>query len=166
MRNGSRVFLVEVQALVAPTRYGTPQRVVQGVDSKQVALLAAILKRAGLDLAGCDVFVKVAGGGRLDDPAADLALLVALASSLRERAVPAGTLVLGEVGLTGSVRQATAEAERLREAARHGFRRAVCAVAAGERPTVADGQLAVISAVSVEEAVALALAPHADRERG
>ena len=119
VRNGSRVFLVEVQALVAPSRYGTPQRVVQGVDSKRVALLAAILeKRAGLDLAGCDVFVKVAGGGRLDDPAADLALLAALASSLRERPVPAGTLVLGEVGLTGVVRPAAAESERLREAQR------------------------------------------------
>ena len=96
VRNGSRNFLVEVQALVSTSRYGTPQRVVQGVDGKRVALLAAILeKRAGLDLAGCDIFVKVAGGARLEDPAADLALLAALASSLREIPVPVDTLVLG-----------------------------------------------------------------------
>ncbi|MBD3222772.1 DNA repair protein RadA [bacterium] len=164
VRNGSRTFLVEVQALVAPTRYGTPQRVVQGVDSKRVALLAAILeKRAGLDLAGCDVFVKVAGGARLDDPAADLAVLVALASSLRERPLPAGTLVLGEVGLTGAVRPAAAESERLREAARHGFRRAVCAAGGNAEPVVG---LVVVAATSVEEAVALAMAPHAETERG
>ena len=166
VRNGSRVFLVEVQALVAPTRYGTPQRVVQGLDAKRVALLAAILeKRAGLDLAGCDVFVKVAGGGRLDDPAADLAVLAALASSLRERPVPVGTLVLGEVGLTGTVRPVAAESERLREAARHGYRRAVCGEQKGGRAADAAG-LAVLAAASVEEAVALALSPDADQERG
>jgi len=167
VRNGSRVFLVEVQALVAPTRYGTPQRVVQGVDAKRVALLAAILeKRAGLDLAGCDVFVKVAGGGRLDDPAADLALLVALASSLRERQVPPGTLVLGEVGLTGAVRPAAAEAERLREAARHGFRRAICAAPTRGSGAKSGEELTVVTAASVEEAVALALDPYSDMERG
>jgi DNA repair protein RadA/Sms len=159
VQNGSRIFLVEVQALVSPARYGTPQRVVQGVDSKRVALLAAILeKRAGLDLAGCDIFVKVAGGGRLDDPAADLAIIAALASSLRERPLPPGTLVLGEVGLTGAVRPAAQEPERLREAARHGFTHAVCATTAGgrERPRPPRG-LRVTAAASVEEAVALAL---------
>ncbi len=167
VRNGTRVFLVEVQALVAPSRYGTPQRVVQGVDGKRVALLAAILeKRVGLDLAGCDVFVKVAGGGRLDDPAADLALLVALASSLRERAVPAGTLVLGEVGLTGGVRSASAEGERLREAARHGFRRAVCAGHGRAGQPEPPAGLQVIAATSVEEAVSLALDPSDHAERG
>ena len=99
VKNGSRTFLVEVQALVSTSRYGTPQRVVQGVDSKRVALLAAILeKRAGMDLAGCDIFVKVAGGGRIDDPGADLAIMAALASSLRERPVPLDTLVVGRGG--------------------------------------------------------------------
>ena len=168
VRNGSRVFLVEVQALVASSRYGTPQRVVQGVDGKRVALLAAILeKRGGLDLAGCDVFVKVAGGSRLDDPAADLAILAALASSLRERPIPAGTLVLGEVGLTGEVRPAEAENERLREAARHGFGRAVCAAPEGRRnrPPAPEG-LTVMPAVSVAEAMDLALSPFNDAEGG
>ncbi len=157
VRNGSRVFLTEVQALVAPTRYGTPQRVVQGVDSKRVALLAAILeKRAGLDLAGCDIFVKVAGGARLDDPGADLAIMAALASSLREVPIPVDTLVLGEVGLTGELRDVTDRDSRLREAARHGFTRVVTARAKRHRHK--EEGLAVEAAVSVEEAVALALA--------
>ena len=137
-----------MQALVSPTRYGTPQRVVQGVDSKRVALLAAILeKRAGLDIAGCDIFVKVAGGARLDDPAADLAIMVALASSLREVPVPVDTLV---------VRDVVDRASRLREAARHGFTRVVSARAKRHRHK--EEGLAVEAATSVEEAVALALA--------
>ena len=156
VRSGSRVFLVEVQALVSPTRYGTPQRVVQGVDSKRVALLAAILeKRAGMDLAGCDIFVKVAGGTRLDDPAADLALVTALASSLREAPVPTDTLVLGEVGLTGDLRGAADAAARCKEAAQHGFTRVV--TAGGRRPRERLGGLTVAAAASVDEAVALAL---------
>jgi DNA repair protein RadA/Sms len=158
VRNGSRIFLVEVQALVSPTRYGTPQRVVQGVDSKRVALLAAILeKRAGMDIAGCDIFVKVAGGARLDDPAADLAILAALASSLREVPVPVDTLVLGEVGLTGELRDVSDRASRLREASRHGFTRVVAARAKRHRNR--EEGLTIDAAVSVEEAVALALAP-------
>ena len=160
VKNGSRTFLVEVQALVSGSRYGTPQRVVQGVDSKRVALLGAILeKRAGLDLAGCDIFVKVAGGGRIDDPGADLAIMTALASSLRERPVPIDTLVLGEVGLTGEVRQVTDLESRLREAARHGFKRAVLAETKGGRRRRKLGGLELETVTSVEEAVALALQP-------
>jgi len=156
VRNGSRTFLVEVQALVSPTRYGTPQRVVQGVDSKRVALLAAILeKRAGMDLAGCDIFVKVAGGARLDDPGADLAIVTALASSLREIPVPMDTLVMGEVGLTGDVRGVSDRSGRLREAARHGFKRAVVARARPDRKT--EQGVAVTAVTTVDEAVALAL---------
>jgi DNA repair protein RadA/Sms len=167
VKNGSRNFLVEVQALVSVSRYGTPQRVVQGVDSKRVALLAAILeKRAGMDLAGCDIFVKVAGGGRIDDPGADLAIMAALASSLRERPVPLDTLVVGEVGLTGEVRQVADLEGRLREAARHGFVRAVLAKAAGSRSTKRKSQgMEMMGVGSVEEAVALALEPAARRGR-
>jgi DNA repair protein RadA/Sms len=160
VRNGSRTFLVEVQALVSAARYGTPQRVVQGVDSKRVALLAAILeKRAGLDLAGCDIFVKIAGGARVEDPGADLAILAALASSLRERPVPADTLVLGEVGLTGEVRRVADRDARLREAARHGFRRAVLAEPGKDGATERHEGLELATASSVEAAVALALQP-------
>ena len=159
VKNGSRTFLVEVQALVSPSRYGTPQRVVQGVDGKRVALLAAILeKRAGLDLGGCDIFVKVAGGGRIDDPGADLAIMTALASSLRERPVPVETLVLGEVGLTGEIRQVSDLESRLREASRHGFVRAVMAAGAGGGKARRKG-MEVIPVKSVEEAVAAAMQP-------
>lgn len=156
VRNGSRTFLVEVQALASPSRYGTPQRVVQGVDGKRVALLAAILeKRAGLDLAGCDIFVKVAGGARLEDPGADLAIVTALASSLREIPVPADTLVLGEVSLTGDVRGVSDRSGRLREARRHGFKRVVAARVRPERKT--EQGVAVQAVDGVDEAVALAL---------
>ena len=162
VKNGSRIFLVEVQALVSPSRYGTPQRVVQGVDGKRVALLAAILeKRAGLDLAGCDLFVKVAGGGRIDDPGADLAIMTALASSLRERPVPVETLVLGEVGLTGEIRAVADLEARLREASRHGFQRAVLAPATGGKGKSRSGKsgLELVPVTSVEEAVGRALEP-------
>lgn len=156
VRSGSRTFLVEVQALVSPSHYGTPQRVVQGVDSKRVALLAAILeKRAGFDLAGCDLFVKVAGGARLDDPAADLAICTALASSLREVPVPADVLVVGEVGLTGDVRDVVDRTARLKEAARLGFKRVVAAAPKKARRT--EQGLALAAAAGVDEAVALAL---------
>jgi DNA repair protein RadA/Sms len=159
VKNGSRTFLVEVQALVSSARYGTPQRVVQGIDSKRVALLAAILeKRGGMDLAGCDIFVKVAGGGRVDDPGADLAVVAALASSLRERPVPEGTLVLGEVGLTGEVRGVSELEARLREAAGHGFTRVVLATAAGRKPRGVKG-LELVPVSTVEEAVALVFEP-------
>jgi len=168
VKNGSRVFLVEVQALVSTSRYGTPQRVVQGVDNKRVALLAAILeKRAGMDLAGCDIFVKVAGGGRIDDPGADLAIIAALASSLRERPIPLDTLVLGEVGLTGEVRQVADLESRLREGARHGFARSVMARAEGSRARSGKVEgMELMTVTSVEEAVALALQPSARRAKG
>jgi len=161
VKNGSRVFLVEVQALVSTSRYGTPQRVVQGVDSKRVALLAAILeKRAGMDLAGCDIFVKVAGGGRIDDPGADLAIMVALASSLRERPVPLDNLILGEVGLTGEIRQVADLDSRLREGGRHGFARAVLARSEGSKPSRRKKEgMELMTVTTIEEAVALALEP-------
>jgi DNA repair protein RadA/Sms len=167
VKNGSRTFLMEVQALVSPSRYGTPQRVVQGVDSKRVALLAAILeKQAGMDLAGCDIFVKVAGGGRMEDPGADLAIIAALASSLRERPVPMDMLVLGEVGLTGEVRRVEDLAARVREAGRHGFRRVI--LAKGVEPDEAGKKdrsvrkyqgMQLFSVASVQEAVSLVMQP-------
>ena len=119
-----------------------------------------------MDLAGCDIFVKVAGGGRIDDPGADLAIMAALASSLRERPVPLDTLVLGEVGLTGEVRQVADLESRLREAARHGFARAVLAQATGtrKRSRKVEG-MEILPVTSVEEAVALALQPAARKAR-
>src|SRR5206468_2633041 len=100
---GSRPLLVEVQALVAPTHFANPQRVAQGVDIRRLAVVIAVLeKRAGLSLAGADVFVNVAGGIRLEEPAADLGLALALASSFRDLALPPDLVAIGEVGLGGA----------------------------------------------------------------
>ena len=113
---GSRPLLVEVQALVSTATYGTARRMAMGIDSGRVSLLLAVLeKRAGLVLVGEDVYVNIAGGMAIDEPAADLAVLAALASSVRNRPIPPGTAVFGEVGLGGEVRgvpQAGAAAAR------------------------------------------------------
>jgi DNA repair protein RadA/Sms len=123
---GTRPLLLELQALVAPASFGTPRRTVLGADYNRVCLLLAVLeKRAGVPLATQDVFVNVAGGGRAMEPAADLGIVVAAASSYLDRAVAADVLVLGEVGLTGEVRAVTGLEARLREAAALGFHHAV-----------------------------------------
>jgi DNA repair protein RadA/Sms len=123
---GSRPVLYEVQALCAPAAYGTARRTSIGFDGNRVALLAAVLeKKASVDLAGCDVFVNVAGGGSVGEPAADLAVVAALASSIRNRALDPHTVVLGEVGLAGEIRAVSQPELRLREAKKLGFRRAV-----------------------------------------
>jgi DNA repair protein RadA/Sms len=123
---GSRPILVEVQALVSTATFGNPRRTANGLDPSRLALLLAVLdKRAGLNLATDDVFVNVAGGMEVEEPAADLAILAAVASSLRNRPIDANTVVFGEVGLAGEVRAASQAALRLREAAQLGFTRVV-----------------------------------------
>ncbi|MEW5737830.1 MAG: DNA repair protein RadA [Myxococcota bacterium] len=122
--NGTRPILVEVQALVAPTGYGTARRTAIGVDSNRVALLAAVLeKKQDVQLLGCDIFVNVAGGLTLTEPASDLAVCAALVSSLQNRPIDAQTLILGEVGLAGEVRAVAQVEPRLAEAAKMGFKR-------------------------------------------
>ena len=124
--DGTRPLLLELQALVAPASFGTPRRTVLGADYNRVCLLLAVLeKRAGVPVASQDVFVNVAGGGRITEPAADLGIVVAAASSYMDRPVRGDVLVLGEVGLTGEVRAVTGLETRLREAAQLGFREAV-----------------------------------------
>jgi DNA repair protein RadA/Sms len=124
--NGTRPILVEVQALVAPTGYGTARRTAIGVDTNRVALLAAVLeKKEGVELVGCDIFVNVAGGMTLTEPASDLAVCAALVSSLQNRPLDPHTLILGEVGLAGEVRAVAQVEPRLAEAAKMGFKRAI-----------------------------------------
>ena len=151
--SGTRTLLVEVQALVAPTGFGTPRRTALGLDPARVALLAAVLeKKVGLDILGCDLFVNVAGGMTLEDPAADLATVAALASSFRDKVIDARTLVLGEVGLAGEVRAVAQCEARLSEAARLGFRRAV--VPKGNaRHAEAPRGMEVVGVETVEEAL-------------
>ncbi len=151
--SGTRTLLVEVQALVAPTGFGTPRRTALGLDPSRVALLAAVLeKKVGLDILGCDLFVNVAGGMTLEDPAADLATVAALASSFRDKVIEARTLVLGEVGLAGEVRAVAQCEARLSEASRLGFRRAV--VPAGNaRHVEKPGGMEVVGVETVEDAL-------------
>jgi DNA repair protein RadA/Sms len=123
---GTRPVLLELQALVAQAAVGTPRRTVLGADYNRVCLLLAVLeKRAGVPLGSQDVFVNVAGGGRVTEPAADLGIVVAAASSYMDRPVPSDVFVVGEVGLTGEVRAVAGLELRLREAAALGFRRAI-----------------------------------------
>ena len=123
---GSRPLLVEVQALVSSSSYGNARRMASGIDQNRLSLLLAVLeKRAGLNLVADDVFINVAGGMAVDEPAADLAIVGAVASSLRNRPIRAGTAVFGEVGLAGEVRGVTQAALRVREAAQMGFTRCV-----------------------------------------
>lgn len=123
---GSRPILVEVQALVSSGAYGTARRTASGLDHNRLALLLAVLeKRAGFDVSGEDVFLNLAGGLVVNEPAADLGVVAAVASSLRNRAVRPGTAVFGEVGLAGEVRGTTRAGLRVREAAQLGFTRCV-----------------------------------------
>jgi len=123
---GTRPMLVEIQALVSTTKYGTGRRMTQGVDQSRVALLIAMLeKRAGFQLLGDDVFVNIAGGLEVDEPAVDLGVVAAIASSFRNTAIDPHTAVFGEVGLTGEVRGATQATVRAREAQALGFKKVI-----------------------------------------
>ncbi len=148
---GSRPLLVEVQALVSSSFYGTPQRVTSGFDPRRLAVLIAVLeRRVGLKLGRHDVFVTVTGGLTLDDPGTDLGVALAIASSYRSRPLLEGTLVLGEVSLSGELRRVPRLDARLREAAQLGFKRA-----GFPRAQAADAEgcgLEAVPLVSVREA--------------
>lgn len=123
---GSRPILVEVQALVSPTNLGTARRTSIGADSQRLSLLCAVLeKKGGLDLYGHDIFLNIAGGIRIEEPALDLGVICALASSRVEKAIPSTTVVCGEVGLAGEIRAISQAEIRAKEAARLGFTRIV-----------------------------------------
>jgi DNA repair protein RadA/Sms len=123
---GSRPILVEVQALVSTSTYGNARRMAVGIDQNRLSLLLAVLeKRAGLTLAGDDVYVNIAGGMSIEEPAADLSVVAAVASSVRNRGLSPSTAVFGEIGLSGEVRGISQAALRVREAAQMGFTRIV-----------------------------------------
>lgn len=125
-REGSRPLLVEVQALVDDTSLANPRRVTVGMEHNRLAMLLAVLHRhGGVPLVGQDVFVNVVGGVRLTETAGDLAVVLAVRSSLRDHPLPRDWVVFGELGLTGEVRPVPHGEERLREAAKHGFKRAI-----------------------------------------
>jgi len=134
---GTRSILVEIQALLATARYGSPERKVSGVDYARVCMLLAVLeRRTGLQLVGQDVFVNVAGGVRVDEPAADLGIALAIASSFQDFPVDREAVLVGEVGLGGEVRGVSQLELRLREAAKLGFRHAYIPSESGKIPDV------------------------------
>ncbi|MCW2700549.1 MAG: radA [Blastococcus sp.] len=133
---GSRPLLAEVQALVASTSGGgSPRRAVSGLDSQRVAMVNAVVeRRGGVKLADADVFAASVGGVRIAEPAADLALALAIASAAKDRALPSGTVAIGEVGLSGEIRRVGGMGRRLAEAARQGYKIALVPVDAGSAP--------------------------------
>ncbi len=123
---GTRPLLVEVQALVSPAAYGVPQRVATGTDYKRLSMLLAVLeRRVGLKTGNHDIFVNVAGGIRIDEPALDLGEVCAIASSLRDKPIDSATVLIGEVGLSGEVRAVSHLQKRLAEAQKLGFMKCV-----------------------------------------
>src|SRR6201996_758984 len=146
---GSRPVLVEFQALVAPSAYGTPRRAVVGWDSGRLAMVLAVLEaRCGLGFGAKDVYLNVAGGLRISEPAADLAAAAALASSALEAPLPQGCVVFGEISLSGEVRPVGRMDARLKEAAKLGFARALAPNSAAD-----SGVLAVAGATRLADAV-------------
>jgi len=141
---GTRPVLVELQALVAPSPLGTPRRAVVGWDAGRLAMVLAVLEtRAGLSLAGNDVYLNVAGGLRVNEPAADLAVAAALVSSHLNVAVPPHVVLFGEVSLSGTVRRVAQADARLKEAGKLGFRAAVTPGRRGESEKPAKGEPAL-----------------------
>ena len=131
---GTRPLLLEVQALVAPTDLAMPRRVGTGVDPKRLAMIVAVLGRhAGVPLASSDVFVNVAGGVRIEEPGADLAVALAIASAARGVPVREGLAAFGEIGLTGRLRQAAQSERRLDECAKLGIQLVVAPAGSAER---------------------------------
>lgn len=154
---GTRPVLVEIQALISPSSFGNPRRMATGVDANRVPLLMAVLeKRVGLMLQNQDAYIKVAGGVKLDEPAIDLAIAVAIASSFRDQSTKPDDIFIGEVGLTGEVRRVSRIEQRVREAAKLGFKRVICPDNNLDGWT-APSSIEVIGVKSVEETLEVGL---------
>jgi DNA repair protein RadA/Sms len=154
---GTRPLLVEIQALASTTSFGQPRRTTNGVDFNRLLLITAVLsRRVGIRLSDQDVFVNVVGGLRIEEPAVDLAVAVAIASSTEDRPVAADLALIGEVGLSGELRSVGQLEARLNEAVKLGFKRCIIPRSIRYEPT--DGERPeVIGARSVQEAVQFAL---------
>ncbi|MBQ9156780.1 MAG: DNA repair protein RadA [Eubacterium sp.] len=145
---GTRPLLIEIQALISPTSFNMPRRTTVGIDFNRVNLLLAVLeKRAGLQLGACDAYVNLAGGMKLGEPAMDLGILCAVISSYRNRPVHPGTIIFGEVGLTGEIRGVSHAEQRLIEAVKMGFSR--CIIPQTNVEGLSDGIRSQISIVGV-----------------
>ena len=146
---GTRPLFVEIQALVDDSSLGNPRRVAVGFEQNRLAMLLAVLHRHGGIMVGDqDVFANVVGGVRVVETSADLALLLAVVSSLRNRVLPNDLVVFGEVGLSGEIRPVPSGQERLSEAAKHGFRRAIVPRGNAPKQTVDGLQVTAVSRLS------------------
>lgn len=154
---GVRPVLAEVQALLAPSNFGNPRRTSNGFDySRAMMLLAVLEKRGGLLLGNCDAYINVIGGLSVDEPAADLALLIALASSFRDKPVPGDLAAIGEIGLTGELRSVNALGQRLSEVRRLGFNK--CLIPARNSGKLSEPEgLQLIRVKNIREALAVIL---------
>ena len=151
---GTRPILVEVQALTTPSAFGLPRRSANGLDAGRLQLLVAVLqKRVGLGLGGQDVYANVVGGMRIGEPAADLAVALAIASSFRDRPIDSRLVAIGEIGLSGELRSIGQVERRLGEARRLGFDKAIIPASAARRGTTDVAGLKVIRADTVAEAI-------------
>ncbi len=151
-REGSRPLLVEVQALVDQSHMGNPRRVCVGLDTQRLAMLLAVLHRhSGIVTYDQDVFVNVVGGVRITETGADLALLLAVLSSLRNRPIPQDMLIFGEVGLAGEIRPVQGGQERLREAAKQGFKRAI--IPKTNAPKEKVGEMEIFAVQTLSQAI-------------
>lgn len=152
MWEGTRPLLIEIQALVDDSHLGNPRRVAVGMDQNRLSMLLAVLHRHGGIMVGDqDVFVNVVGGVRVMETSADLAVLLAIVSSFRDRALPQDLMVFGEVGLSGEIRPVPSGQERLREASKHGFKKAIVPYA--NAPREKNPGIEVIAVKSLQEAL-------------
>lgn len=152
MWEGTRPLLIEIQALVDDSHLGNPRRVAVGMDQNRLSMLLAVLHRHGGIMVGDqDVFVNVVGGVRVMETSADLAVLLAIVSSFRDRVLPEDLIVFGEVGLSGEIRPVPGGQERLREAAKHGFKKAIVPFANAPRDKKSD--IEVVAVKSLQEAL-------------
>ncbi|NLS78632.1 MAG: DNA repair protein RadA, partial [Chloroflexi bacterium] len=154
---GTRPLLVEIQALTSITSLGFPRRTANGVDANRLLLLVAVLsKRVGLNLSNQDVFVNVVGGLRINEPAVDLAVATAIASSFRNAPVAPDLAIVGEIGLSGELRSVTQIERRLKEAAKLGFKRCLLPRASLRKKDVPP-EIEPVGARSLMEALDIAL---------
>jgi DNA repair protein RadA/Sms len=158
---GTRPLLVEIQALTSTTSYGPPRRIANGIDFNRLLLITAVLtKRAGLALGNQDILVNVAGGLKVNEPAADLGIALAIASSLHGVTIDPALVAIGELGLSGELRAVPQPERRISEAAKLGFKR--CILPLTKRPN-APASIELISAASVREALRMALPKGGDK---
>ena len=153
---GTRPILLEIQALVCQSSFNLPRRTSVGLDYNRVNLLLAVLeKRGGMVMAGCDAYVNIAGGMRLDDPSADLGIVFALVSSFKNRAIPSDMVMFGEMGLSGEVRGVSGAEQRVREAAKMGFK--TCIIPRSNLDNVKKmkdlGDMKVVGVANIQQAL-------------